>query len=448
MLQAHSSRLRRVAFAAAGLIAIAACSHSGGTTAGASRGGEVGYVRMDDLVKLHPLYAQLTRLDDDMAALQLKNVGTAVAVSPADLERERLAMQRELDSATERAKAALKAKQDDYARRENEAIRQAIAAASGVSGGGGGAIQSGMQTQLQAQAKIVTAEAQKNFEAYRASLLRQDAAAIETLTSALNAEAGRTYRTQAEAYQKKEADFALQLASQDAGARLSLRAKLSNLVLDDAARADARKQLDVLDRKEADQLAALKNRDAGALATLRSELRDQTQRELQARAAEMRKRTLAKIEARDAETRREVVAKLSTLPGSQPPAGGAAGSTGLPPDMRAKLEALHKQYQDDFNRDAQQTLDAFAKTKAELAERFARLQGVDLNAEASANRQLGVLQKQRNDLYGQMVAQIGREVKLVAAQKGISVVFTDVVAPAGGVDLTADAGKDIESLHE
>jgi len=47
-----------------------------------------------------------------------------------------------------------------------------------------------------------------------------------------------------------------------------------------------------------------------------------------------------------------------------------------------------------------------------------------------------------------MVAQIDREVRLIAQQRGIAVVLTNVVAPAGGVDLTPDALKDIESLHE
>jgi len=36
----------------------------------------------------------------------------------------------------------------------------------------------------------------------------------------------------------------------------------------------------------------------------------------------------------------------------------------------------------------------------------------------------------------------------IERQRGISVVLTDVVAPAAGVDLTPDAKKDIESLHE
>jgi hypothetical protein len=30
----------------------------------------------------------------------------------------------------------------------------------------------------------------------------------------------------------------------------------------------------------------------------------------------------------------------------------------------------------------------------------------------------------------------------------VNVVFSSIIAPAGGVDLTEDAEKDIESLHE
>ena len=87
-------------------------------------------------------------------------------------------------------------------------------------------------------------------------------------------------------------------------------------------------------------------------------------------------------------------------------------------------------------------------TRADLTRRFQQLGAVDRTAQAGAAKQIDALVKQRGDLYGQMVAQIGREVKTIAEKRGINVVVSDVVAPAGGVDLTADAEKDIESLHE
>jgi len=218
-------------------------------------------------------------------------------------------------------------------------------------------------------------------------------------------------------------------------------------VLDDAAREDARKQVEALDRKQADALAALKNRDGATLSALQTRLRAETQSELDRQSAEMNKATLAKLNARELQTRKDVVAKLG-LPPAGAQGGAASGPAGLPPDMRTKLDALHKKYQQDFDKDAKTTLDDFAKTRAELSQRFQRLAGVDSAAQEGSNKQLVALQRQREQLYDQMVAQIGREVKLIAAKRGIDVVFSDVVAPAGGVDLTADAEKDIESLHE
>jgi Skp family chaperone for outer membrane proteins len=90
----------------------------------------------------------------------------------------------------------------------------------------------------------------------------------------------------------------------------------------------------------------------------------------------------------------------------------------------------------------------FNTTRADLAHRYALLNGTDQSATLSAQAEIVSLQKKRADLYAEMVAQIGREVKTIAQQRGISVVVSDVAAPAGGVDLTDDAMKDIETLHE
>ena len=76
------------------------------------------------------------------------------------------------------------------------------------------------------------------------------------------------------------------------------------------------------------------------------------------------------------------------------------------------------------------------------------LTGADSAAAQGARAEIVALQKKRADLYAEMVDQIGREVKTLAQQRGISVVVSDVAAPAGGVDLTDDAMKDIETLHE
>ena len=436
--------LRGLAIAGA-LAALGACSRtvSEPSSPPPKDAGQVGYVSMDRLVKKHPLYGELARLDDDMAALQLRSVG-GPAASPDDLAKASVALQRELDAATLRTRNELKRKQDEYTKREQTAINAALAAA-GVAAPGGSIAQGIAQTS-QAQVTQVAKAAQSNVEAYRREVVAQDQAAFASLQKSLGARASRTYAAKASELQRKEADYALSLANQDAAERLALRTKLSNLVLDDADREATRKQLDALDQKEADALGAMKNRDQATLAALQRQLRDQTRVELDRQAADMRKRSLAKINARELETRQSVATQMAALPVQGP--AGTVVPAGLPPDMRERLLELHKKYQADFTQDAGKTIADFERTKRDITKRFAALQGVDAGAQDGARKQLDALQKQRADLYDQMVAQIGREVKALAAKRGINVVFSDVVAPAAGVDLTPDAEKDIESLHE
>ena len=448
MSQARSSNVGRALLGLVAACGFAACAHQSASPVESPKpaaNGHVGYVRMDDLVKKHPLYSQLARLDEDLAALQLKSVGSNIARSGADLAVEEKRLQNELDLAATRTKTALAAKQQTYAKREQAAIEAAVGGAAGATGPGGNAIAGGIANVARAQQQSVLADAQKNLDAYRGAVIAQDRSAVRSLNAALAERASRSYRARVEELQKGEADYALSLASDDSAARLSLRTKLSNLALDDTSREDVKAQLAALDKKESDALGALKNRDQTTLVALQTQLHDRVRSELAVQVAALRTRTLAKINARELSTRKDVVKALTPLPAGS---GAANVPAGISPDMRARLEALHKKYQDDFNKDATQTIAAFTKTRSDLSRRFRELGDVDRNAAEGASKQMDALQKQRGDLYGQMVAQIGREVRAIAQRRGIDVVVSGVVAPAGGVDLTADAEKDIESLHE
>ena len=429
--------------------ALVSCGHGAQTAPGSATpsplDSRVGYVRMDDLVKVHPLYSQLARLDDDMQALALKSVGTSVAHSGADIAVEEKALQRELDAAAARTKAAITGKEQEYARREQAAIDAALAAGAGATGPSGGQIASSINAQARSQAASVERTANQNLSAYRQELVKQDMQAEHALQRALSERAQRTYRAQAERLQKSEADYALQQASNDAAERLSLRTKLSNLALDDASRADVKAQLDALDRKEGDAMGALRNRDQATLVTLQKHLHDEITAEFATQVGQIRKRTRAKLTAQTADTRQTLIGQIGTVGAAS---NGPAVPGGVSPTMRAKLLALHQKFQHDFNDDAAKTVAQFQKARADLVRRFQALSGVDSDAQAGAEREMGMLQKQRGDLYNEMVAQIGREVKVVAQRRGINVVVSGVVAPAGGVDLTDDAEKDIESLHE
>jgi hypothetical protein len=403
---------------------------------------------MKDLVAKHPLFGQLSKYDQNIAALQLKSLGgPQVAANGAGIQKEEAALQRELEQAADRTRALLKEKQTEYQDRENAAIKAALAVAGAPAPPGAGAIAGQIQATSNEQAQQVAQAAQTNLEVFRKETIGQDNAAVDALRKSLAERADRTYRAKAEELREKESQFALSAARANAPTRLSLRTRLSNLPLDDASRKDITDQLEALDRKEADALAAMRNRDQATLAALQAQLRVQTTTEYTKEVASIHQRTNAKLADRATQTRSQLVQQLGgPVAGNQ--TSVSARAPALSAETKAKLLALHKKYQSDFQRDADETVKAFYKTKDDLSRRFAQLRGVNVGAQGDVQQQIDALQKQRDELYGEIVAQIGREVKLVAERRAVGVVFSDVLAPAGGIDLTADAEKDIESLHE
>jgi hypothetical protein len=244
----------------------------------------------------------------------------------------------------------------------------------------------------------------------------------------------------------------LKLANDDAAQRLALRTKLSSLALDDAAREEAQKQLTAIDRKEADALAAQRNRDQQTLAALQAQLHDQVQSDLNAQVAAIRQRSLSSLAQRQTSLAKQITTTNIGGPVVQTTVVGGRPqqqlNPNLPPALRTRIEQLHSDYQKRFQSDAKTTIADFQKTRGDLARRYAQLHGISASSNQSTGAQIASLRKKHDQLYDQITAQIDREVRLIAQQRGISVVLTNIVAPAGGVDLTPDALKDIESLHE
>ena len=147
------------------------------------------------------------------------------------------------------------------------------------------------------------------------------------------------------------------------------------------------------------------------------------------------------MQARHNEVSQQVASQLQGL---QP----AAIPSNLPAATRDKLQQIDKQYKAQFQADAQKTIDEYQATKADLDAQYAALQGADGAATGAAGKQVADLQRQRDDLYNKMVDQVKRDAGTVAAKRGLQVVFISVVAAPGGIDLTDDVEKDIESLHQ
>jgi hypothetical protein len=441
-----SSTLRGGGVALALLAVLNGCTHASTSPAGSSvaPSGSIGYVRMDELVQKHPLYEQLARYDRSIDAFDLHAEAPQLAASDPQLRAREAELQKELSSAADRTRKLINAKQQLYQAQENAAIAAALRGAN-LSGPSAAQIAAGVNATAGQQQNAAAQQTQRNVQAYQGTLQRQDQAQIAALQKTLSDRATRTYRAKADELQSKESALSLSLASQDAAQRLALRTKLSSLALDDAGREDAQKQLAALDSKESDAIAAQRNRDQQTLIALQTQLHDQEQAALDAQVAAIRAHSAGSL------ARQQQLVQAPGPPGPVVAAGPAAGAQGRPslsPALRAKIQQLHDRYQKKFQDDAQTTVAQFNQVRTDLSRRYAELSGIDDAAQGGAQAQIVELRKKRDDLYVQIVNQIEGEVRVLAQQRGVSVVLSDIVAPAGGVDLTPDALKDIESLHE
>jgi hypothetical protein len=432
----------RIALCALFLAVLAACSKPDATaSSGQPASGPVGYVRMDVLVKSHPLYSQLAAYEKSIEALSLREIGPGITTSGRDVGRQAAELQTELRAAAERTNRLLKQKQDEYSRREHDAIEAALAGTP--AGPTASQIAAGLNSTSANQQSSAATQARQDLGAYKSAVVAQDKSAGDALVKTYNDRASRLYRDKAAQLQAQESQYSLQLAQADAAQRLQLRTKLSNLALDDAGRKDAQAQLETLDKKESDALAVMRTKDQQTLAQYQGQLRGQMTGDLDKQLAALHGRTQTKLGAPGS-----AVENIGSPTPVGINAGKGPGQQSSPAALRAKLEALHRRYQDQFNADAKQTIADFNKTRDDLEHRFEQLQTADASAQNSAQQQLTSLQKQHDELYAQIVAQIQREVKTLATNRGIAVVFSDVVAPGGSIDLTQDAEKQIESLHE
>lgn len=394
-----------------------------------------GYIRLDDVVKAHPLYAQLTQLDDAIAAINLQVVAPQVPLSSKQITAQVAVLNGQLRAAQDRANKILAQKQRDYARREQQAVAAALAAA-GVRGSGASAAQqmSGASAQQAAQAAQA---ANADLMAYQQNVIAQDNAASSSVAKQLQTQAAQKYRAKAEQLQQNETDLSLRLTQQDAGTRLAVKMKLNNLALDPDARKQAQAQLASLAAKESAALGAQRNADEATLRAYRAELDRQTGDAIRSQVGAIAAQTRVKLEER----RDQVGSQLRSLGPPSLPAN-------LPPDVQSRIAQIHKQFISQFQADASKTVAEYNDTKTDLDRQFAALHGADVGATGAAAKELQALQKRRGDLYRQIVAQAERDATRIAKDQGFSIVFVNVWAAAGGYDLTNQVIKDIESQHE
>jgi hypothetical protein len=413
---------------------LAGCTKPGQQTAApAGGGGKVGYVDIDALVHVHPLYTQLAQTERSIDALNLRSLGPGVGSTGSSLASEDAELNKELTNASNRTRDILNQKQTEYQREENAAISAALAA------GGHAAASSNVGANVNAttgkQVGSINAEMNRDVNAYRRTLSSQEVQQEKDYTRAVSDRVNRQLQAKANELQNKEANLELQLQTKDAPQRLDLRTRLANLALDQSSREQVKAQIDALDKGESDQVAAMRNRDQQTLAQLRSQLHTEAQNDVNTGISKIRSQSGAK--------------QGSTAGGSTGAVpGGVVASTHLPPDLKAKIDALHKEYQERYTLDAKATIAQFTKTRDDLQKRYNEIHALDSGANSSLSKELAALRAQHDQLYSEIVEQIEREVRIVAQTEGVSTVVSDVLGNGSGVDLTQAAKKEIESLHE
>lgn len=422
---------RSSAVSIAGLLALAACAPN--VHSSAIRG--AGYIRLDEAIKHHPLYPQLTQLDDAIAAINLQAVPRQVPLGAAQIAAQTKELNGELRDAQVRANKILAQKQRDYENKENEAVSAALAAA-GIRGSGAAAASqmSGASAQQAAQAARA---ADADLQAYQQNVIAQDSAATSTIAKQLQDQAAQKYLAKAEQLQQNETDLSLRLTQSDASARLAIKMRLSNLALDPAARKQAQDQLAAINAKESSAIDAQRTADAATLRAYRAELDRETGDAIRNQVGAIHQQTRSKLEER----RNEVGSQIRSL-------GAPSMPSNVPPDVQARIAAIHHKFVGEFQSDAAKTIADYNATKSDLDRQFAALHGADVGATGAAGRELDTLQKRRNELYQQMVTQVENDARRIAKERGFSIVFSEIWSAAGGYDLTNQVISDIAGQHE
>jgi hypothetical protein len=394
-----------------------------------------GYVRLDEVVKRHPLYSQVSQLDDAIAAITLRSAAPSVPLGARQIAAQTEELNRELRAAQIRTNKILAQKQRDYTQREQQAVAAALTAA-GVPGAGALAAQQ-MSGESALQAQQAARAAGADLQAYQQNVVAQDNAATNSIANQLQVQASQKFRAKAEQLQQNETDLSLKLTQQDAGARLAIKMRLSNLAMDPAARAQAQSQLASINAKETAQVTAQRNADTATLKAYRAQLDRETSGAVRTQVGAISAQTRAKLEER----RNEVGSQLRSLAPVAPPAN-------LSPKVQSQIAQIHRQYASAFQADAGKTIAQYDAIKNDLDRQFAALHGADVGATGATAKELESLQKRRGELYQQIVGQVQRDASRIAKDRGLSIVFVNVWAAAGGYDMTSQVINDVESQHE
>jgi hypothetical protein len=348
----------------------------------------VAYVDITRVVAAHPLHKVLDAYDREIAALRgtrsvpgLDDLGTRAQEAATALGRDAREAQRQVQRIGARG-----------ASHDRALETHALTSVRNSRGVAAGAV-----------------------NAYGNALASETAASLRGFESGIAQQTSRALAARQQQLREKELTLAYDLARRDAGARLQVRVKLADMHLDRTMRASLEQQLGAMGRRESAAVATLRAQNEAELARYRATLLREGAAANAQMAAQLRSKAGANLALR-----------LSV-------ARTASASAGVVPDLPARLERFGSTYR--LGTDAAAIQRGLATAATELPQRFSQLAGDDRGSRAETSAQIQNLQRDRDELYRSIVAQIERDARRLGQERGLRVVVSGP-RPKYSVDLS------------
>jgi len=379
-------------------------------------------VNLNALVHAHPLYGTLAQYDRQIAGLR-------ATLHLPEFSRKTQAFRNASDATAQtlartanRAKAIVALPTPDVGELRANASLNAPTESR---------VRSDMQETYNAQAMQVHAAAAQAMDRYRTQLLRQQQAAFTNYEHSMQARVQQAYASRRQQLYEKESALELDLAKANAGKRLTIRAKLQTLQLDDQRRRGLEAQMQALQAHDDTIVGKLHRRDEAVLHAMLSQLQARANSDVARMRSTLEQRTKANLAERERVLAQNAHHGALNLGQTAQPSRGQS-------TMNAGLDSLLAAHPTDPQ--------VFLNARDDLAKQFSAVRQADDAATQSTWAQLAALSDTRAQLYADIVSQVMKEARLVAKSRGLAHVYTSASAPPGSVDITANVRSDIAAL--
>jgi hypothetical protein len=380
-------------------------------------------INLNALVHAHPLYGTLAQYDRQIAGLRATLHLPEFSRKTQAFTNASHATAQTLTRSANRAKDIAAFPTPDVSELRQNASLNAPTESR---------VRSDMQHTYTTQASQLHTAAAQAMDRYRTQLLRQQQTALADYERSMQARVQQAYVSRRQQLYEKESALELDLAKAHAGQRLTIRAKLQTLQLDDERRRRLDAQMQALQAHDDAIVAKQHRRDQAQLDVLLSSLQARANADIARMRSTLEQRTQANL----AERQRVLAAQNAQHATLN--LGQSAQPSRRANDTNAALDSLLAAQPADPQ--------TFLRARDDLAQQFTAVRQADDTATQSTWQQLAALNQARAQLYTDIVSQVMKEAHAVANSRGLAHVYTSASSPPGTVDITGDVRTQLLAL--